>query len=617
MITALIAYWLFSVQAIAGTPSLKPMVTVALPSGDQVTLYGDSEGDKVLYFMPARLALKKLQGKPMFNAYIYRGIKEVSISQALQDSYSGKLCGGYVDAILEVQGPTKGLDALKACLKQQYPQYASYRLTQVPLVPGSAAVTLYYVPGAEGPAAAFGGVSEGLQAQYQAMTSGGPVSSEFGGVIPVRFRLSELDALFMLETLRNARSMDAFTAAFDVRFSAETRIKFPPSKVEVTCNEKRVYEFVESHFKASGGFFFWAFSTDIRKIREKLVESGNLKIRITDEGYSQASADFLNGLADKWLEKFVLERMHAIKLDIPKARAEAADVKGKSFFGWGSLGTSYARVDIKQFIDKKASFSYQYEGTQSLPVHANAEFVGLGPANIVLADFNKSYFTYNTFAVLPFPPEVMLDGLFGNAELAFTIKTENGDTERRVAEFNAFQRGVYQTWAPLQLNMARDASSGAPYGQAVSEITFNFRYTGRTANFTIEGLKFEHSNWAFDIPSVSLSEFLGYTSFELQAPARLFEAFPNLSSLSLLIYPDGETGPAAKANLSPEHPVSSYFYDPRQSGGLAIEIQAAYRTSDGYVTRSNRKDIGPPPGRVDILESDIPGLLELGAAINR
>ena len=595
-----------------GNPTLSPKITVSLPSGDQVTLYEDSDpGEKVLYFMPSRLTIKKRKGRPNFNAVVYRGLKEIDIDQSLQDSYAGKLGGGVVDCILELQGPTKDLEELKAYIKKQYPKYSKYRLAQVPLVPGSASITMSHFPVAEHNTPQLAKLATDQKELTRKLNSGGPVSSQFGGVIPVRFRLSEIDALIMTQTLNNAISNDAFTAAFDVQFSAKTRINFPATKVKLTANKRKVYEYVENHFKAKGGFFMFSFNTDIRKIRQNLEEDGHLNISI-DKQHDYISFEFLNSLADKWVENYVLKEMHQTTLNLPKARAQAADPK-LGYFNWFSLGASFSRVKINQTIDKKVSFEWTYKGVETLPIYASAEFTGLGPSNIVEVDYNDSYFSYGSFAVIPFTPDVMLDDLFGSAYISFEIQSESGTVTKRTASFNHVQKQVYQTFFPLHFSAKQDNTSKVLTGKVLSDITYNFSYRGPTANFTLKNQKFDHSNWEFDVPSILIAKHVGHLNIELIAPDHLFQTFPNLRKVELIIPAENVESEDIRYLLSSTSPKRSYFYDKRNGHIDEVEIRATYLTDSGYLTRSSVKKIGQFLDRIEIDETEIPGLIGYGS----
>ncbi len=587
----------------AGNPTLRTILTVVLPGGEQVPLYGDSEGDKKLYIFPARITLKEIAGRPAFNAVVYRGILNVS-SEDLQNIETSSLNGGLVDVLMELSGPTKDIKLLKTYVAQQYPRYRNYDIALVPLIPGSASVAFSHLPVSEAQVPQLAVLNNRERNKLSSFTSGGPVSSQAGGGISARFRLSEIDALIMLETLSKSKNNNSFTGAFDAKFSAKARVNFPETIVKITANERQVYKYVESHFRSSGGFFFFSYNIDIRKIREKLEQDGHLKVSIDNQNPDIFPHEFLQKFADKWLENYVLKTMHKTELKIPGVNiAPDEKSKRKPFFDWINIGIGYQRINIEQTIDKEVSFTWQYKGVQTFPVYAEAEFSGIGPQNVITIDYNKSYFTYQQFAVLPMVNSVMQDPLFGNATFVFRIN----DQERRTVNLNRNQYFSQVEKFPLFLDYGYDPITDAIKGQVASKVSYDFIYNGKTANFTVKNIPFEHSNWEFDLPSVRLQDHLGHVSIELLNCESLFSTFPSLVDIEVRIPIQGSED--IRYVLHKDSPERSYFFDKRDSNLSYIEIVATYRKGTQYVKKTSNRRVGKILNKIEIREQDIPEIL--------
>ncbi len=596
------------IQLQAGIPTLSTVLTLTLPGGETVNLYGDSDGYPVLYVKPSRLVLKKIGSRPAFDLVLFRGITHINPDLAVTNAQEGKLAGGFADCLLELKGATEDFTTLKRYLGIQYPKYAGYRLAMFPLTPGSASVAISHHSALEASSSVLAQLSNEHKETARLVNSGGPVSSDVGGCIPARFRLGELDAQVLFEKLNNAVGGWGFTGALDVQYSAEARINLPPTTINIKANKRRVYKYVESHFKTKGGFFFWSFSADIRKIRQKLEEDNLLEIEI-DRQNDAFSYDFLQALADKWVEHFVLKEMHQMELDIPTARANAEGPGKMGFFKWANVGTTYAKVDIRQFIDQEVIFSWKIQSVETFPIYALGEFAELGPSNIQLIDKKDSYFAYTSFAVMPPPLEIISDPGFISAEVALILETKDGKQIRRSASFSLYQQQPYVTRFPIHMDYGRHPVSGVLRAKMISDLTYHWKFYTRQGDYEIKDKVFKHSNWAFDMPSIYAENYMGLLKISLLQAEKIFKDFPNLINVEIEIPGD----PATRFTLSGANPEASLFFNKEKQEIIEyVNVHATYRGTDQYITKTLRRPVGKLSENLPIREQDIPATHSLG-----
>lgn len=610
-------FCLLFTPSIHSEPSLKSVISINVPMDDsiqQVTLYRDHD-DKVkrLYLKPMRLVLKKQKGMPMFNAMLYRGIISQQIeSKNIRESQAGILAGGIVDAVLELAGPVEDITEMKALVSKQYPQYSGWEIAYVPMTDGG--VTIDAKPAYEDPKTQD--LSPDEKKTISTQTSGGPVGTEVGTPLPIRFRLSQVDAAIMMEVL-NKPDSSAFTSAFDINYTASFRVSTPEDRITITANKKRVYEYFSNHFKAKGGWWFWSFGVDLRKVTEKLQQDGQLEIKL-ERLAGILSKEEMQSIADKWVENFICKELADKPLDPMKPQqAQAENVSGTStkiadWCGYASLGTSYSQTKLDQLEDRKVSFTYTFSGMETFKVHAKAYFHGLSSKNITLVDLNKSYFTYTGLAVKPYIKDVLKEPQLSS--ITVSLKGKAGKEQlRRTVSFDRDETNTYVTWMPLYLNYSSE--NGMLKGQSLDKLTYSIIMEGNGWELKTEPAPFEHSNWQFDMPMITLNNQIAYQGISFGD--NLYQDYPNLKRLEVFIKALDAQRPVFKFNYSASNLTRYFFFCKDKDGIGTLKIVASYEKNRKIIQKNTEEKPASSMGKVvgdnfmiDIV--NIPHILELG-----
>lgn len=587
----------------AGVPMLVPEITVQLESGEQVTLYKDSEDKKLLYIKPKKLKLKEYKKGnrkiPAFNVPIVRGIEDITLESSMRDHTFSKVGrSGYIDAVFELTTGVDDIESLRQMLGEQYPEYANHRISLLPIKPGSASITLTRTP-------------EGHVDGAESAISGTPVSSEYGGVIAVRLQLSEIDALIILESIEEI----PFTTMFDVQYQGDVHWKLPNTKVTVKANRRKVYEYVNNHFKAKGGIAFWSFRTDIQKIREKLEKDGELKVKLEDN--HDIGHEYLKNIADKYIESFVLKEMFEKELELdgkdmnsPEIGTPDAPKKAK----WISLSTEYNRKKIEQFEDVNITFQWELGSLETIPINANADISGIGPSNVTIVDTHNSFFSYRMMGVEGINTKVLKSDNLGRSTFNISIIGDQGSVEKRVAVFSPSENTDYVTVYPAMLNLTYDRDNDKFVKERVKKIVYDFEYIDNHTRYVRKGNNFPIGS-EYDVSFIGVEEWLTYTKAELENPD-IFEDYPNLRSVRLTITSDNED--QMRISLSKKRPESNYIFlinRAKQDLNYSINLKAIYKVGNEFVSEEKELDSGilQEAGKIiPIGEEIIPKLLDYG-----
>jgi hypothetical protein len=580
----------------AGQPTLETILSVGLRNGETVTLYGDKYEDNVLYFLPTTLRLGKRQGRVLFDLYLFRGITHTT------GGGIDKLNGGVADAMLELGGAFEDLGALRDAISDQYPAYAEHRLAMVPVVPGSASIAI-----SQKDPLGEGGKGAG---------SGGPVSCHGGVSFPVRFPLSTLDAQLLSEKLIKSPKGDAFTAAFDAQFTAIVRMDLPATSVTIMANERSIYDYVEQHFQAKGGFFMTSFHTDIRKVREKLMEDKSLTIEIDNQNPNSFSYEQLNALADRWLQEYVLTELRKVDLSLPdktinhQLPGSPSGVKQK-FFSWGSFSGAFSRVKLQQNVTKKVTFTFRLKGVEEFPIYAKADFSGLSSDMVTLVDLNHGFSAYGQIAIIPPPHEVLTDPAFGSLDVYLEISDDKeGKTTKRMASFNRHSVKHYQGLFPLLMSFSDDGTGGLSASMA-SKGTFSYTYRYAGGVIEEEGLPFQYSHSENDLPNIDLTAYLSCRRIGVNNYQSLLNRYPNLIGLTLTV-PNVNGRREVILELDETSPSALIVSGNAAAGTFEIGIVATYEAEGEFKEVSSRKTVSMNDTFIGLKQQDIPGLIEFG-----
>jgi len=587
-------------SAFAGVPMLVPEITVQLESGEQVTLYKDSEDKKLLYIKPKKLKLKEYKKGnrkiPAFNVPIVRGIEDITLESSMRDHTFSKVGrSGYIDAVFELTTGVDDIEGLRQMLGEQYPEYANHRISLLPIKPGSASITLTRTP-------------EGHIDKAESAVSGTPVSSEYGGVIAVRLQLSEIDALIILESIEEI----PFTTMFDVQYQGDVHWKLPNTKVTVKANRRKIYEYVNNHFKAKGGIAFWSFRTDIQKIREKLEKDGELKVKLDDN--HGLGHEYLNNIADKYIESFVLKEMfeEELKLDgkdmnSPEIGTPDAPKKAK----WISLSTEYNRKKIEQFEDVNITFQWELGSLETIPINANADISGIGPSNVTIVDTHNSFFSYRMMGVEGISnTKVLKSDNLGHSTFNISIIGDQGSVEKRVAVFSPSENKDYVTVYPAILNLAYDRDNDKFVKEKVKKIVYDFEYIDDHTHYVSKGNSFEIGS-EYDVSFIGVDDWLKYKKVVLRSSI-FSEKYPNLDGVNLTITSNGDD--RMEVVFSEDKTESDYVVLIKNLN-YSANIMAEYIQNNEFLEEVEQLD----PEKFDqtgksifISSKDIPKLLEYG-----
>ncbi|NUM33450.1 MAG: hypothetical protein HUU50_02805 [Candidatus Brocadiae bacterium] len=611
VLTIFIVMLFLGIQQSYCYPSAQTVVSVTINKGDkteQVTLYRDHDPNvKVLYMLPTELRIRTYHGKKMFNCVLYRGILNQTVGKKLQESQADKLSGGLVDTILELSGPVENLDDLKEKLA---PEYSDYSIAYMPLESGSGGLTISALPAMVDRELPTASTEE--KEKIQTHTSGGPVGTEVGSPMPVRLRLSMLDALIMQEALNKPKG-EGMTSMLDILYSARYRIALPSDKITITANKKQTYEYTSSHFKSKGGIWFWSFATDIKEISEKLISNGYLKTKIELHG-GKLSLEQAQSIAENWVTNFILKELANPPLPLPsRQQAQAEDTKKTWHEGWkwGDLSTSYSKTKISQLIDRTEDFNYEVSTTTTLPIHCKAVFQGLGPNNLTFVDVNNSYFTYTALVVKPFDRAIMKEQQLSNIDVS--IRGQAGkDMLRRTVSFDADEYSTYATWMPLKLNFEAD-KDGILKGQSLDKLEYRINVSGNNGwDLESDWDKFNHSNWEFDMPTIYISNKISYMPVRFKPS--LFREYPNLIGLQVVVTPENPDREPVRFSYDTSQTCRYFFYKKSQGTIKKINIIADYKYNRKIITKEqvvnfDKSIVGDGE---TINEKYIPGILEYG-----
>ncbi len=591
----------------SGVPTLVPEITVTLKSGEQITLYEDSEDKNLLYIKPKKLELKEYkkgnQKISAFNISIIRGIEDITLESSMRDHTFSKVGrSGYIDAVFKL---TTGVDDMGELRREltglNEGKYANHRISLLPIKPGSASITLTRTP-------------EGHVEESESAVSGAPirdVSSEYGGVIAVRLQLSEIDALILMESIEKV----PFTTIFDVKYEGEAYWKLPNTKVIVEANKRKIYEYVNNHFNAKGAIAFWSFGTDIQKIREKLEKDGGLKVKLEDNhdiGY-----EYLKTIADEYIKSFVLKEMfeQELKLDgegmnSPEIGTLGPGEKGK----WGNISTEYNRKKIEQFEDINVTFEWEFGSLKTLPVRANADISGIGLNNFTIVDTYNSFFSYRMMGITGIKTtddsKILKSKNLGRSTFNISIIGDQGSIEKRVAVFSPSENKEYVTVYPAILNLTYDRDNDKFVKERVKKIVYDFEYIDDHTQYVSEGNNFNIGS-EYDVSFIGVDDWLKYKKVVLRSSI-FSEKYPNLDGVNLTITSDNDD--RMEVVFSKDKTESDYVILIKNLN-YSANIMAEYIRNNEFVEEVEQLDSGKfdQTGKsIFISGKDIPKLLEYG-----